>query len=83
MMFWLFWDKLCIFVFVILWNKMENKLALIDSQYLNKYIAECKINLTDEFKLREKSNFTTEDFDYYLAAFLLFILQRLKGIVLI
>jgi len=44
-------------------------LKFISSEYLIKYSSECKINWLDVFhKLRSKSKFTTDDFEYYLIA---------------
>ena len=48
---------------------MGKHLKFISSEYLDVYSSKCKIDWLEVFhKLRSKSNFTTEDFEYYLIA---------------
>lgn len=48
---------------------MGKHLVLISAEYLETYIMKCKIDWLEVFhKLRAKSDFTTEDFEYYLIA---------------
>lgn len=48
---------------------MGKHLKFISSEYLDKYTSKCKIDWLEVFhKLRSKSSFTTEDFEYYLIA---------------
>lgn len=48
---------------------MGKHLKFISSEYLETYSSKCKINWLDMFhKLRAKSDFTAEDFEYYLIA---------------
>jgi hypothetical protein len=48
---------------------MGKHLKFISSQYLDSYSSKCKINWLEVFhKLRSKSTFTTDDFEYYLIA---------------
>ncbi len=48
---------------------MGKHLKFISSEYLDKYSLRCKIDWLEVFhKLRSKSTFTTDDFEYYLIA---------------
>lgn len=48
---------------------MEKHVKLISSEYLETYTSQCKIDWLEALdKLRSKSGFTTEDFEYYLIA---------------
>lgn len=48
---------------------MGKHLKFISSEFLDKYSSKCKIDWLEVFhKLRSKSNFTSEDFEYYLIA---------------
>ena len=49
---------------------MGKHLKFISSEYLDSYSSQCKIDWLGVFhKLRSKSIFTTDDFEYYLIAF--------------
>ncbi len=48
---------------------MGKHLKFISPEYLDKYSSKCKIDWLEVFhKLRSKSTFTTDDFEYYLIA---------------
>jgi hypothetical protein len=48
---------------------MGKHLKFISSEYLDRYSSKCKIDWLEVFhKLRSKSRYTTEDFEYYLIA---------------
>jgi hypothetical protein len=58
---------------------MGKNLKIISSEYLEEYSSQSNLDwLSVSDKLKSKSNFTTEDFEYYIIASSLFFKNRRK-----
>jgi hypothetical protein len=56
---------------------MGKNLKIISSEYLEEYSSQSNLDwLSVSDKLKSKSNFTTEDFEYYIIASSLFFKNR-------